>query len=54
MKFTDVTIEGEDAKKRYGRDYHTVHSTGTTMIIVILFTQISYFSNCKVIKYYII
>ena len=51
MKFTDVTVEGEDTKKRFAQNYHTLHSTGATIIIVILFLQISYCSDCKCIKY---
>ena len=43
IKFTDVTVEGEDTKKRFGQDYETVHSTGATMTIAILFVQIYYF-----------
>ena len=30
-------------QKRFGRDYETVHSTGATITIVILFVQIYYF-----------
>ena len=37
IKFTDVTVEVEDTKKRFGQDYETVHSTGATMTIVIRF-----------------
>ena len=43
IKFTDVTVEGEDTKIRFAQDYETVHSTGATMTIVILFVQIYYF-----------
>ena len=42
MKFTDVTVEGEDTKKRFAQNYNTLHRTGATIIIVILFLQISY------------
>ena len=48
IKFTDVTVEGEDTKKRFGRDYETVHSTGATITIVILFVQIYYFFAANV------
>ena len=50
MKFTDVTVEGEDTKNRFAQNYDTLHSTGATIIIVILFLQISYCSYCKCIK----
>ena len=51
MKFIDVTVEGEDTKKGFARNYYTLHSTSATIIIVILFLQISYCSYCKCIKY---
>ena len=50
MKFTDITVEGEDAKKRFAQNYDTLHSTGATIIIVILFLQISYCSYCNCMK----
>ena len=37
IKFTDVTVEGEDTKKRFALD------SSATMTIVILFVEIYYF-----------